>query len=92
MSGLSHYRTLDYFIGEYEYRPAKGSLFAYSDTPDYAWGWIDNKSSDENLQSEERPFKNLILGQNGFNFTFGPDSQQCFGPEGDFVKFTVDVA
>ena len=87
----SQYQTLSYFIGEYESRPAKGRFFAYSDIPEYSWSWIDNKSSDSNLQSEERPYKNLVLGQNGFNFTFEPDSQQCFREEGGFVRFTVDV-
>ena len=86
------YRALDYFIGEYNVRPAKGNTVTSNTIPDFPSDWVDDSASDANLQSEERPFKNLVVGQNGLNFTFAPDSQQCFGEEGDFVKFTVDVA
>ena len=42
-------------------------------------------------QFESRPFKNVFIGNDGLNYTFTNESKQCFGPEGDWHWFTLEL-
>ena len=45
----------------------------------------------QTLAPMKRMFKNLVVNSDGKKLTFSDESMQCFGDDGDWMWFTIDV-
>ena len=78
-----------YFTGTSNDFPYTDSYYWSSDIHDC--DPVDGKLSENDVEFESRTFKNVFIGNDGLNYTFTNESMQCFGPEGHWNWFSLEV-
>ncbi|XP_066912612.1 uncharacterized protein [Clytia hemisphaerica] len=89
------FNVIRYFSGESDSRPVETTSSWRSRLngvwDDYPIDAVDDLLSADNVEKEYRPFKDIYIGNDGLKMTFTNESQQCFGPEGDFNHYLLEV-
>ncbi|XP_066934160.1 uncharacterized protein [Clytia hemisphaerica] len=85
------FKPFDYFLGLTDDRPPKYSMAFHAHYGDMVLDPIDGFLSDANVSVDERAFKNIVVNSDGKKFTMSNESMQCFGDDGDWIWFTMDI-
>eukprot|EP00111_Clytia_hemisphaerica_P000138 TCONS_00000324-protein len=92
-SSATDFNVIRYFSGESDSRPVERTAYWRSNLNgvpnNYPIDAVDDLLSADNVEKEYRPFKDIYIGNDGLKMTFTNESQQCFGPEGDYNNYVL---
>ena len=86
MSTAGHFASNDYLINATNARPPTQYWARKSINQPFVEA-MDSLMSDEKIDIEDRPYKNLYLGQDGKNISFSDDTAQCLGSNSDWLRY-----
>ncbi|XP_066920368.1 uncharacterized protein [Clytia hemisphaerica] len=91
VNDLVNYRQAKYFTGDNYWKPVVTHWAWVPNSLGYTWDPEDGKlSTRSSVLKEDRPFKNVVIGNDGKHFTFSDDQpKQCFGNVWDWFKIEV---
>ena len=93
---FKNYNVIRYFSGKGDTWPEEATIYwRYSlndSTSSYPIDPVGDALSTDNVEREYRPFKDVYIGNDGLKMTFTNESQQCFGPEGVYENYIIEVS